>query len=90
MAENTENSRKDRQGAKKTMPFPLRLGGLSVSQAVFAKIMGASVDLVAAWEQGNRVPKPMACRLLESIERDRNRWLEILEQSLAEASAGRP
>lgn len=63
---------------------------LGVSQAVFAKIMGASVDLVAAWEQGNRVPQPMACRLLESIERDRNRWLEILEHSLSTTAAGRP
>lgn len=53
---------------------------LGVSQAVFAELLGVSIDLVAAWEQGNRSPKGPVCRLLELMEIDRNRWLQMLEQ----------
>ena len=54
---------------------------LGVSQAVFAQLLGASTDLVAAWEQGNRTPSAMASRLLELIESDKQKWIGILEQS---------
>jgi len=60
---------------------------LGVSQAVFAKILGASVDLVAAWEQGNRKPSQMACRLLELIEHDKSRWIRRLKAALKERAA---
>jgi DNA-binding transcriptional regulator YiaG len=43
---------------------------LVVSQAVFAHLLGVSVQLVEHWEQGIRKPQPMACRLLEEINRD--------------------
>ena len=36
--------------------------GLNVSQMVFARMVGASAGLVRAWEQGARVPSPMARR----------------------------
>jgi putative transcriptional regulator len=42
---------------------------LGMSQALFAKLLGASCKLVEAWETGTRKPSPMACRLLEAIAR---------------------
>ena len=37
---------------------------LNVSQAVFARLLGISVVLAQGWEQGQRKPSKMACRLL--------------------------
>lgn len=37
---------------------------LNVSQAVFARLLGISVVLAQAWEQGQCKPSKMACRLL--------------------------
>jgi len=51
---------------------------LGVSQPVFAKLMGASTVLVQSWEQGQRVPSPMARRLLDEIRRDPRRWAQTL------------
>ena len=42
---------------------------LNVSQALFAKMIGASGILVRSWESGQRVPSPMARRLLDMIRR---------------------
>ena len=58
---------------------------LGVSQAVFAHLLGVSVDSVAAWEQGNRAPNGPVCRLLELMEIDRGRWLRMLEQTTRKA-----
>lgn len=43
---------------------------LGVSTALFARLMGVSPKLVEHWEQGRRVPAPLACRLLERINAD--------------------
>jgi putative transcriptional regulator len=59
---------------------------LGVSQAVFAQILGVSTDLIASWEQGQRKPAPMACRLLELIEQDRKRWLELLQRAALQSA----
>ncbi len=56
---------------------------LGVSQAVFADLLGVSSDLVAAWEQCNRTPRGPVCRLLELMEMDRTRWLQVLEQGFS-------
>ena len=56
---------------------------LGVSQAVFAQLLGVSVDLVAAWEQGHRSPAGPVSRLLELMEIDKRRWLKILEQGVS-------
>lgn len=53
---------------------------LRASQAVFAKLIGVSVSALQAWEQGNPV-SPMARRLLEFVERDREEFLELLRSS---------
>jgi len=55
---------------------------LGVSQALFAQVLGASVDTVASWEQGVREPNPMARRLLEEISRNHEHWRKILRDSL--------
>jgi len=43
---------------------------LGVSQAVFAQILGVSKKLVEHWERGLRQPAPMACRLLDALNRN--------------------
>jgi DNA-binding transcriptional regulator YiaG len=58
---------------------------IGVSQAVFAQILGVSVDTVASWEQGINVPNPMACRFLDEINRDKKHWLRVLRESLVDA-----
>lgn len=51
---------------------------LNVSQAVFASVLGISVMLCQAWEQGLRKPSKMACRLLDEINADPDRWRKKL------------
>ncbi len=60
---------------------------LGVSQAIFARILGISADLVAAWEQGHRMPTQMACRLLELVERDKRKWIQMLRGASKERTA---
>jgi DNA-binding transcriptional regulator YiaG len=55
--------------------------GLNVSQMVFAHLIGASPALVRAWEQGGRVPSPMARRLLDSIRRDPRPWRAMVRRA---------
>ena len=51
---------------------------LNVSQAVFARLLGISVVLSQAWEQGLRKPSKMACRLLDEINAAPERWRQRL------------
>lgn len=51
---------------------------LSLSQAVFARLIGASVSTVRAWERGAREPSDMARRLLELADREPS----VFEQDL--------
>jgi putative transcriptional regulator len=48
---------------------------LHVSQAVFAKLLGASVELVEHWEQGRCVPRGVVRQLLDEINRDPSGFL---------------
>ena len=43
---------------------------IGASQAVFAKLLGISVELVQNWEQGVTTPRPIARRLLDEVSRD--------------------
>jgi len=54
---------------------------LNVSQAVFAQLLGAKVDLVQSWEQGLRSPNGMACRLLDLINQNREHWIRVIKAS---------
>jgi putative transcriptional regulator len=58
---------------------------LGVSQAIFAQLLGTSSSTVQSWEQGKRIPPPMACRLLDQMNADRNRWLQLLRDSVKAA-----
>ncbi len=54
---------------------------LGVSQAVLAQLLGASTDTVQSWEQGVREPCTMACRLLDLINKHREHWLSVIQES---------
>lgn len=47
---------------------------LSMSQAVFALFLGVSRGTVRQWEQGDREPMPMACRLMDEIRAEPDHW----------------
>jgi len=51
---------------------------LRVSVSLFARLTGVSSKLVEHWEQGRRVPSPLACRLLERISIDPDGYLASL------------
>jgi DNA-binding transcriptional regulator YiaG len=49
---------------------------LGASQAVLAAFLGVNVNTVQSWEQGKRIPQPIACRFLAEIESDPAYWRE--------------
>jgi putative transcriptional regulator len=53
---------------------------LGVSQAVFAKIMAVSPGTIKAWEQSVSEPSAIACRLMDQIAHDPERWIEWLKK----------
>lgn len=70
------------------IPTPTRYGSRSVkatrrkigaSQAIFAQIMGVSKKLVEHWEAGIRQPSPMACRLLDALNRSPGDFVEMVQ-----------
>jgi putative transcriptional regulator len=54
---------------------------LKASQAVFARLLGVSVNSVRAWEQGINVPSSIACRFMDEIRRDPAYWIERLKSA---------
>jgi DNA-binding transcriptional regulator YiaG len=54
---------------------------LLVSQAVFAQLLGISVKLVQAWEQGTRTPDTLARHVLDAINATPGAWRERLERA---------
>lgn len=73
---------------------------LGVSQAIFAQMLAVSVKAVQSWEQGDQTPTGPARRLLDDMNHDPKRWLQMLKQSFTSQesprrnrrgkSAGRP
>jgi putative transcriptional regulator len=55
---------------------------LAMSQAAFAAFLGADASTVRSWEQGVRLPSPLACRLLSEIEADPAHWRQRLAACL--------
>ncbi|HEX4796006.1 MAG TPA: helix-turn-helix domain-containing protein [Humisphaera sp.] len=51
---------------------------LAVSQRLFADLVGVSPELVEHWEQGRRKPARIACRLLDQIASDPERYVASL------------
>jgi DNA-binding transcriptional regulator YiaG len=54
---------------------------IGVSQPVFAQLLGVSVMLVRAWEQGKRKPAVWARRLLDEVNRDPRHWRGMLRKA---------
>jgi putative transcriptional regulator len=54
---------------------------LCVSQAIFAQLLGISLKLVQAWEQGKRVPEMLARHVLDDINRNPDRWRDRLDKA---------
>ncbi len=65
-------------GVKEVRSLRKKLG---VSQAVFARLIGASTILVSKWEQGTRRPDGMTRRLLDDIRADPKRWMLSLVET---------
>jgi putative transcriptional regulator len=57
---------------------------LSLSQPIFARFLGVSVQAVRSWEQGVNTPSDIASRFMDEIRRDPDYWMKRLnEASLA-------
>ena len=54
---------------------------LGVSQALFAQFLGVSRGTVQSWEQGEKSPRRMACRFMDEIRRDPDRWRARLHEA---------
>jgi putative transcriptional regulator len=57
---------------------------LGASQAVLAGFLGVNVNTVRSWEQGKRLPQPIACRFLSEIESDPSYWRRRIGRGTAE------
>ena len=51
------------------------------SRSVFGYLVGVSVKLVQAWEQGNRRPAIWARRLFDEMNRDPKHWRGMLKKA---------
>jgi putative transcriptional regulator len=56
-------------------------GKIGVSQTIFAHLLGVSVVLVRAWEQGQRQPAMWARRLLDEVNHDPQHWRRMLRKA---------
>ena len=56
-------------------------GFLGVSQAIFAQFIGVSTSAVRNWEQGLEGPSKVACRFMDEIRREPDRWRKRLLES---------
>src|SRR5271165_181525 len=57
---------------------------LGASQAVFAGFLGVNVNTVRSWEQGKRLPQPIANRFLSEIEAAPAYWRQRIQEGTAE------
>jgi transcriptional regulator with XRE-family HTH domain len=53
---------------------------LGTSQAVLARFPGVNVNTVRSWEQGKRLPQPIARCFLSEIEADPMYWRQRIRQ----------
>jgi putative transcriptional regulator len=62
---------------------------IGVSQAVLAGFLGVNVNTLRSWEQGKRLPQPIACRFLSEIEADLVYWRQRIGQEALETEPGK-
>ena len=65
-------------------------GLLGASQAVLASFLGVNVNTVRSWEQGKRLPQPIASRFLAEIESEPAYWRERIGAGAFDAGACDP
>jgi putative transcriptional regulator len=65
-------------------------GLLGTSQAVLAGFLGVNVNTVRSWEQGKRLPQPIACRFLAEIESDAAYWRQRIGRGALDDGTGDP
>ncbi len=58
---------------------------LGTSRAVLAGYLGVNIDTVRSWEQGRRLPQPIASRFLSEIESDPPYWRRRIGQNMHES-----
>ncbi len=63
---------------------------LGTSQTVLASFLGVNVNTVRSWEQGKRLPQPIACRFLSEIEADTAYWRHRIGRQAIEVEPGMP
>jgi putative transcriptional regulator len=61
---------------------------LGVSQVLFARFLGVSPSTVRAWEQGEKVPQPIAGRFMDEIRNDPARWRARFARFVRPRAAG--
>ncbi|MGA2701138.1 MAG: helix-turn-helix domain-containing protein [Isosphaeraceae bacterium] len=61
---------------------------LGASQAVLAGFLGVNVNTLRSWEQGKRLPQPIACRFLAEIESDPSYWRQRIGQGAVQMEPG--
>ena len=63
---------------------------LGTSQAVLARFLGVNVNTVRSWEQGKRLPQPIANRFLSEIEAAPEYWRARIGQGACVVKSPRP
>ncbi|MGO9914599.1 MAG: helix-turn-helix domain-containing protein [Isosphaeraceae bacterium] len=63
---------------------------LGASQAVLARFLGVNVNTVRSWEQGKRLPQPIACRFLSEIKSNPAYWRKRIGQGAVEIEPRNP
>jgi putative transcriptional regulator len=56
----------------------IREDTLRASQAIFAVLLGVDTTTLQSWEQGRQEPPAWACRLLDLMKDDPERWHKML------------
>jgi putative transcriptional regulator len=62
---------------------------VGVSQAALAGFLGVNVNTVRSWEQGKRLPQPIACRFLAEIEANLVYWRTRIGHQVLETEPGK-
>lgn len=64
-------------------------GILGLSQPLFARFLGVSVNAVRNWENGGQTPSTLACRFLDEISHNPELFKERVRNAIVSKSKGR-
>lgn len=60
---------------------------LGASQVIFAKFLGVAPNTVRDWEQGVKLPRGAACRMMDEIRENPEYWIARLTKMARPAKA---